>query len=74
MNEAGLEYTADLEDSLVKILNQVSPDDSKKLSDYVLANMDKKSLSYLDICAYKNELPDGGSVLEKLGLAIELDL
>ena len=45
---------------------------SKKLSDYLLANMDKKSLEYLDICALKNEL--GDSSLERLALAIELGM
>ena len=57
---------------LCKIIYQVPAEDSKKLSDYVLANMEKQSLEYLNICAQKNNL--GDSHLEKLGLAIELDL
>ena len=47
-------------------------EDSKKLSDYILSNMDKQKLEYLDICAQKNNLED--TPIDKLGLAIELDL
>lgn len=72
IGEAGVEYTPELESMLVKILNQVSIEDSRQLSDYVLLNMDKKSLKYLDICALKNETADSDE--GKLSLAIELDL
>ena len=72
INDPGVDYTTDLEAMLCKIIYQVPAEDSKKLSDYVLANMEKQSLEYLNICAQKNNL--GDSHLEKLGLAIELDL
>ena len=41
INDPGIEYTSDLEAMLIKIIYQVPAEDSKKLSDYILANMDK---------------------------------
>lgn len=72
IDDPDLSYTPDLEAALVKVIHQVPAEGAKKLSDYLLAHMDKKSLEYLDICALKNEL--GDSALERLALAIELGL
>jgi len=41
--------------------------------DYILANMDKKSLEYLNICMLKNEIRDTRNIT-RLELAVRLDL
>ena len=64
-----VEFTAELEAALTIILNQATPT-SPKLSGYMLANMDPKTLAYLDICCLRNEIPSDSSDLTKLALAV----
>ena len=69
VSDSSVEFTAELEAALTIILNQATPT-SPKLSGYMLANMDPKTLAYLDICCLRNEIPPHSSDLTKLALAV----
>ena len=69
VSDQSVEFTAELEAALTIILKQASPT-SPKLSGYMLANMDPKTLAYLDICCLRNEIPSESSDLTKLALAV----